>query len=86
MSSTTRFQVHSPLLVMMSVGPKETYVTLAVGTVGEILDLPDKLNDPGLVTIRVNGETLYTFARDLQDNAIIAFADQSMKPEKKSDT
>jgi hypothetical protein len=71
MFSTSRFQAHSPLLVMMPRGPKETYVTLAVGTVGEILDLPDKLSQPGFVTIRVNGETLYTFARDLQDNAYI---------------
>ena len=33
--------------------------------------VPDTLNHPGFVTIRVNGETLYTFARDLQENAII---------------
>jgi hypothetical protein len=71
MSSTSRFQVHTPLLVMMSTGPKETYVTLSVGTVGEILDVPDKLSRPGLVTIHVYGETLYTFARDLQENTFI---------------
>jgi hypothetical protein len=71
MSSTSQFQVHSPLLVMMPSGPKETYVTLTVGTVGEIIDGPDTLDHPGFVTIRVNGETLYTFARDLQENAII---------------
>jgi hypothetical protein len=55
----------------MLTGPKEPYVTLSVGTVGEILDIPDKLGRPGLVTIRVNDETLYTFARDLQENTII---------------
>jgi hypothetical protein len=71
MSSTSRFQVHSPLLVMMPRGPKEIYVTLAVGTVGEFIDGPDTLDHPGFVTIRVNGETLYTFARDLQENAVI---------------
>ena len=71
MSSTSRFQVHSPLLVMMPNGSKEKYVTLVVGTMGEIVDLPDKLSQPGFVTIRVNGETLYTFARDLQENAIL---------------
>lgn len=52
-------------------GPKETYVTLAVGTVGEFIAGPDTLDHPGFVTIRVNGETLYTFARDLQENAVI---------------
>jgi hypothetical protein len=71
MSSTSRFQVHTPLLVMMSTGPKETYVTLSVGTVGEILEIPDKLSRPGLVTIRVNGETLYSFVCDLQENTFI---------------
>ena len=71
MSSTTHFQVHTSLLAMKSTGPKEAYVTVSVGTVGEILDGPEKLNSPGLVKISVKGETLYTFARDLQYNAFI---------------
>jgi hypothetical protein len=56
---------------MIPSGPKQTYVTLAVGVVGEIIDGPDKLDQPGFVTIRVAGETLYTFARDLQQNAVL---------------
>jgi hypothetical protein len=72
MSSTSRFQVHTPLLAMKSsTDKKETYVTLLTGTLGEILDVPDKLHRPGFVSIRVQGEVLYTFARDLQDNVIV---------------
>jgi hypothetical protein len=71
MSSTPHFQVHTALLAMKSTGPKEAYVVVSVGTVGEILDGPEKLNQPGFVKIRVQGEALYTFARDLQDNALI---------------
>ena len=44
---------------------------LVDGTLGELLDVPDKLHRPGFVSIRVQGEVLYTFARDLQDNAIV---------------
>lgn len=69
--SPSRFQVHTPLLAIVPNGTKETYVTLLTGTLGEILDLPDKLHQPGLVSIRVQGEVLYTFVRDLQENAII---------------
>jgi hypothetical protein len=56
---------------MQSSTGKETYVTLLTGTLGEILDIPDVLHRPGFVRIRVQGETLYTFVRDLQDNAIV---------------
>ena len=71
MSSTAHFQVHTTLLAMKSAGPKEAYVMVSVGTVGEILDGPEKLNHPGFVKISVRGEELYTFARDLQYNAFI---------------
>ena len=71
MSSTPHFQVHTALLAMKSTGPKEAYVTVSIGTVGEILDGPEKLNHPGFVKISVRGEELYTFARDLQDNTIL---------------
>ena len=65
------FQVHTPLLAMKSTGTMEAYVMVSVGTVGEILDGLEKLNHPGFVKIRVKGEALYTFVRDLQDNAFI---------------
>jgi len=71
MSSTSRFKVRAPLLAVKSVGRKETYVTLSVGTLGEILDIGDNLNHPGFVTIRVDGEMFYTFVRDLQESATI---------------
>jgi hypothetical protein len=71
MSSTPHFQVHTTLLVMKSSGSQEAYVTVSVGTVGEILDGTEKLKDPGFVKIRVNGEMFYTFARDLKGNAFI---------------
>jgi hypothetical protein len=71
MSSTPHFQVHTALLAMKSTGPKEAYVTVSIGTVGEILDGQEKLNHPGFVKISVRGEELYTFARDLQDNTIL---------------
>ena len=57
MSSTSRFQVHTPFLAMKSTRLKKHYVTLSIGTVGEILDV----SQPGFVNIRVSGETLYTF-------------------------
>ena len=52
-------------------GPKEKYIAVPVGTLGGIVDGNDKLNHPGLVRIRVKGETLYTFARDLHENVFI---------------
>ena len=70
-SSKPHFQVHTTLLAMKSTGPKEAYITVSVGTVGEILDEPEKLNHPGFVKISVRGEELYTFARDLRDNTIL---------------
>ena len=66
MSSTSRFQVHTPFLAMKSTRLKKHYVTLSIGTVGEILDV----SQPGFVNIRVSGETLYTFTRDLEANVI----------------
>jgi hypothetical protein len=71
MISTPHFEIHTPLLAMKSIGRHEEYITLSVGVVGEILDAIDSLIEPGFVTIRVGEETLYTFARDLQQNAII---------------
>ena len=71
MSFTSRFKVHTPLLAVKSVGRKETYVTLSFGTLGEILDTGGNVNDPGFVTIRVDGEMFYTFTRDLRENATV---------------
>ena len=71
MSFPSHFQVHTTLLAMKSTGPQETYITIPVGTLGEILDGNDRLNRPGLVRIRVRNEILYTFARDLHENAFI---------------
>ena len=48
MSSGSRFRVGSPLLAMKLGGP-QVYVTLSVGTCGEILDLHDQLGRPGIV-------------------------------------
>jgi hypothetical protein len=44
---------------------------LSVGTCGEILDLHDQLGRPGIVMIQVNGQTLYSFARDLEQRTLL---------------
>ena len=71
MSSWSRFRVSSPLLAMKSQSGPQVYVTLSLGTCGEILDLHDQLGRPGIVMIQVNGETLYSFARDLEQRTLL---------------
>ena len=56
MVSTSQFQVHTPLVAMKSNGKNEKYITLRVGTVGEIIEL----NHPSYVIIRVHGEMRWT--------------------------
>lgn len=49
-------------------------MTLPVGTGGEILEVyetHDELGRSGLALIQVNGETLFTFLRDLEDQSEI---------------
>ena len=38
-----------------------------MGTVGEIIEEYEDLDRPGFVLIRVAGDKLFTFARDLRD-------------------
>ena len=71
MWSGSGFRVSSPLLAMKSLAGPQVYVTLSVGTCGEILDLHDQLGRPGIVMIQVNGETLYSFARDLEQRTLL---------------
>jgi hypothetical protein len=67
----SHFQVHTTLLAIESIGTKERYVTVPVGTLGDIVDGSDTLDQPGFVEIRIQGKTFYTFARDLHQNAYI---------------
>ena len=63
----TSFTVHSPFLAIKSLNGRSFFVTLPVGTVGEIIEAYDDLDRPGFVLIKVAGDTLFTFARDLRD-------------------
>ena len=60
------FTVHSPVLAMTSLSQRSLFVTLPVGTVGKIIEEYDDLDRPGFVLIRLAGDTLFTFARDLR--------------------
>jgi|HubBroStandDraft_6_1064221.scaffolds.fasta_scaffold875480_2 hypothetical protein len=67
MSSASSFTVHSPFLAMKSLSRRNLFVTLPVGTVGEIVEAYEDLDRPGFVLIKVAGDTFFTFARDLRD-------------------
>ena len=62
-----RFRVHSPFLAVKSLTSHQVYVTLPVGAIGEIIECSDDLEQPGFVLMKVAGETLFTWARDLQE-------------------
>jgi|HubBroStandDraft_6_1064221.scaffolds.fasta_scaffold507473_2 hypothetical protein len=74
MVSGSRFRVHSPFLAMKALTGRRVYVTLPVGTGGEILELYETHDEVGrsrLALIQVNGETLFTFLQDLEDQSEI---------------
>ena len=62
MSSVARFRVVSPFMAVQSSAKRERFVTVPVGA---IVETSAVLQDPGLVTITVNGSTLLAFHRDI---------------------
>ena len=55
MLSRPTFTVHSPFLAMKSLSRRSLFVTIPVGTDGEIVEEYDDLDRPGFVLIRVGG-------------------------------
>jgi hypothetical protein len=60
--SVARFRVISPFLAVCLAVHKERFVTVPVGA---IVETPADLQEPGLVTVTLNGDTLLTFIRDI---------------------
>ncbi len=60
------FRVHSSFVALKSLSRRQIYVILPVGILGETVHPCDNIERAGLVAISVNGETLYSWARDLR--------------------
>jgi len=60
------FRVHSAFVALKSLGRRQIYVILPVGILGETVQPSDNIERAGLVAISVNGETLFSWARDLR--------------------
>jgi hypothetical protein len=60
------FRVHSSFVALKSLSGRQIYVILPVGILGETVHPFDNIDRAGLVTISVNGETLFSWARDLK--------------------
>jgi hypothetical protein len=64
-ASGSRFRVTSPFLALKCQSNRQIYVMLPVGATAEIVGTYDDLARPCLITMKVNGEVLFTWARDL---------------------
>lgn len=60
------FRVRSSFLALKSLSNHQIYVMLPVGIIVEVMQTFDYLSRPGMVVMKVNGETLFTWACDLQ--------------------
>ena len=54
-----------PFLALKSQSNRQIYVTLPAGTTAEIVGTYDDLVRPCLIMMKVDGEILFTWARDL---------------------
>ena len=63
---TQHFRVLSPFVVLKDLNCGQAYLILPVGAIGEILPSRDNLEQPGLVQLKVDGETFVAWTRDLQ--------------------
>ena len=64
MQSVASFLVVSPFLAVHLSAQKERFVTIPVGAV---IETAFDLQEPGLVTATVNGDSLLIFLRDIMD-------------------
>lgn len=64
MQSVARFRVVSPFLAVQPSAHKERFVT-----VGAIIETPADLQEPGLVTVTLNGNLVLAFHRDIMERA-----------------
>lgn len=62
MQSVARFRVVSSFLAVRLSAHREHFVTVPVGA---IIKTSSELQDPGLVTVSVDGDTLLAFHRDI---------------------
>jgi hypothetical protein len=68
MERGSHFRVHSPFFAMRSLSRRNEFVKLPVGSVCEITEAYDDLQRPGLVMVKLDGETFLMWARDLQQS------------------
>jgi hypothetical protein len=66
MQSVDRFRVVSPFLAVQLSAQKDRFVTVSVGL---IVETTADLQEPGLITITVNGNSLLAFHRDITERA-----------------
>lgn len=64
MSSVACFRVISPFMAVQLSAQRERFVTVPVGA---IVEASADLQDPGLVTITLNGGSLLAFHRDISE-------------------
>jgi hypothetical protein len=62
MQAVARFRVVSPFVAVYLAVHRERFVTVPVGA---ILETSPDLEEPGLVTITLDGDTLLAFIRDI---------------------
>jgi len=66
MQSVARFRVISSFLAVQLSAQKERFVTVPIGA---IIETSADLQEPGLVTISLNGGTLLAFHRDIMERS-----------------
>jgi hypothetical protein len=66
MQSVACFRVVSPFLAVQPSPQKERFVTVPVGA---IVEAPADLQEPGLVTVTVDGNPMLAFHRDIIERA-----------------
>jgi hypothetical protein len=62
MPSVARFRVVSSFLAVQMSAQKERFVTIPVGA---IIETSEALQEPGLVTVTINGNPVLAFHRDI---------------------
>jgi hypothetical protein len=66
MQSVARFRVVSPFLAVQPSAHKERFVTVPSGA---IIETSADLQEPGVITITLNGNMLLAFHRDISERA-----------------
>lgn len=67
MVSGSRFRVHSPFIATSLAPGRRVYVTLTVGTTGEVLEVHDEAGRASVALIQIDGKSLLSFLHDLKD-------------------